>query len=623
MKKRRLISLLSLFMLFSCGGGSNESTGSSNNDYLSDGLISEEIKSSGEEQSSNEKLTKIELEKLQELLLGDVGKNEVLYSSKVEFEEHDKNGTDREIYSKEVMNIYSNYVSVANGSVDNIYYTNGNKNVVSDSYERVAQVKTYNEQSIFYLVTDYENGTLNYNLKDSAYRLPIYEDGDSTYDGISYLLLSSVPGQVTKQVSLIVHNFISQFLTNNADIQTAMPYAQISYENDNILKYYLEYSYKYSDDDGSEVKTEIGFSISIKENRLLEASTLYKTTTTRDDESYVEEDTTSYKISYDERKLSSSASFINVEDYFLEEVNEVKAYYYNDKGEKEYTSINNLPVNKYIRFEASTYAPLKAVDIEMYAKSSSNEDVISVTSDVFETKSSGEAKVQLESATGVLFAVDVRVAIPEIKKIKFDDSSSNIEKDGDSRYIYTSTTYDENIYVSVNPSSCLLSDVEISVSDEDVLEVVPTFYPKVIQLKLIVKDTDKTKVTISFKSKTNPDVKLDVEFNIKKRLSDDEMYEKLLNNTFKWTNIYSTSQYSILEFTSNEKGKVTYYDGNNELGSSTFTYSFNGTTFNIKMDSNYYGVYNYDSGEIKLDASEIVLRVNVTDYVHHYVIVED
>lgn len=577
--------------------------------------------SSNELVSSSEVDNKLTLEALGEILLNDVARNEILYSSKVEFESENKRGDARKIVSKEIMNIYSDGVSVANGSDKSIITSESEETIVEDKYQRVATTKTYSGQEVFYLVTDYEDGTLNLNWQDSADRLPIYEEGDPNYDGYSYLLKDSLPGQLTKQVSLIVYNFIVSNLLGNGNLQAYMPYAEFESEGTKTTYYLDNFTYDYKDDDGSNVNTSVSFNIVINDGYLSQATTNYKTTTTRGDEVYVEEDSASYKVSYDAKLHSLEGnSYLNVEDYFLAEVNSVKAYIYNDEGDKEYVSLNNLPLEKYIHFEADDYLPVKSVDIEMYPSSSSNNEIIASTGNIFETLASGDATITLESVTGVVISVDVRVNIPEILKIKYDDSSSMIEKEDSKRYIYTSTKYEGNIYVSVNPSAALLSDVEISVSDETVLEVKANYLAKVIELELTVFETDKEEVSITFTSKTNPNIKTTIKYNIKQRLSDEELTNKLLSNTYRWNNLYNSNQYGIMSFTSTSEGKVNYYDNGELIGETTFVYSLDDMTFNIESSDD--SLFNYNSGEITLDGKQITLRVDEVTYVHRYIIEE-
>ena len=165
-----------------------------------------------------------------------------------------------------------------------------------------------------------------------------------------------------------------------------------------------------------------------------------------------------------------------------------------------------------------------------------------------------------------------------------------------------------------------LSDVEISVSDETVLEVKANYLAKVIELELTVFETDKEEVSITFTSKTNPNIKTTIKYNIKQRLSDEELTNKLLSNTYRWNNLYNSNQYGIMSFTSTSEGKVNYYDNGELIGETTFVYSLDDMTFNIESSDD--SLFNYNSGEITLDGKQITLRVDEVTYVHRYIIEE-
>ena len=620
MKINKILLLTILFTCSCSNSNISSSINSTSNSVSSSASTSNSVQSTSSSSINNQ----ITFEDLSTKLLGKIGQNEVLNSSKVEFLEVDKRGDSRATIYKETMDIYNDYTSVANGSVETTYLTNGEETKKSDKYQRVATAIMYDTIPVFYLVTDYEDGTLSTSWQDSADRLPIVENGDENYDGVNFLLASSLPGQTTKQVSLITYNFIAANLLGNPDLQASMPYASYDIKN-SVETYKLDnFSYSYNEDDSSTVKVDIGFEIKVKDDLIINSSTLYRSTTTRNDEVYVEEITASYVVSYDERIASTSnTTMLNVEDYFLYAVYSVQAYFYNDDGDKEIAILTNLPLEKYIRFEAVSYLPSKAIDIEMYAVESSNTDVVALSGNVFETIASGEAKLTLESSTGVRFEVDVRVNIPEISTIKYNDSSSDIERDGSKRYIYTSTTYNNGIYVTVNPSSAYLDDIEISVSDENVLTVEAKKVGRNLDLTLIVHETsnESNTVTITFTSKTNQDISTTITYNIKQRLSNEEMVNKLLSHTYKWKNIYASSQYGLMTFSSDSTGKVDYYDGEEYLGTTTFTYSIKNTSFNINaLEGSLFG---YNSGEITLDGNTITARVNVTDYVHKYEILEN
>lgn len=623
MKRKELFCLLTLLFVSACNTTNSNSIAniSSNNAFISS---ESSLLSSLSSSSVNNKVT---LEDISEKLLGEIGQQEVLKSSKVDFVEVDKRGDARITTYKETMNIYNDYTSVANGSVETKYLVNETESKKEDTYQRVATAIMYDTTPIFYLVTDYQDGTLNTSWQDSADRLPIKDIGDPNYDGIDFLLSSSLPGQTTKQVSLIISNFISMYLLGNPDLQTTMPYALYE-QNNRVTTYKLDdFSYSYSDSDGSKVKTELGFNIVVENGFLKEASTLYRTTTTRDEEVYVEENTTLYTLTYETRVASTTNSeMLNVEDYFIYEVNDVQAYYYNDEGKKEIASLNNLPLEKYVRFEAINYIPLKAVDVEMYAISTSDEEVVSISGNVFYTKASGDAKLSLMSATGITFEVDVRVNIPEITKIKYDDSSSEVERgDNNERYLYTSTTYNQGIYVTISPTGALIDDVMVQSSNEDVLQVQTNKVGKLLELTLTISDNVDVNVVNSvsliFTSKVDSSIKTEITFILKKRLTNEEIIQKLMNNTYRWNNLYDKNTYGLMTFSSSTEGKVEYYDANGLVGTTTFTYSIKNTLFNIKaIDGSLYG---YNSGEITLDGEKIIARVDDVTYVHRYVIVEN
>ena len=115
MKKNSLFLLL-ILSLTSCNNGNNGSSSfnSSNTSSTTTSLSS----------SSNEE-AKIVLEDVYSELLGKVGQNEVLRSNEVEFLEIDKRGDSRVTTYEETMYIYNDYTSVANGTIEAKYLTNG------------------------------------------------------------------------------------------------------------------------------------------------------------------------------------------------------------------------------------------------------------------------------------------------------------------------------------------------------------------------------------------------------------------------------------------------------------------------------------------------------------------
>ena len=621
MKIKKMIFIIPLLLLAAC----NQSTS-----------VSSSFDSSSSSPSSNSSQNDtITLDALITLLEGDIYKNEVFNSNKVVFEEIDKRGDSRIYKERETLTIYNDYTSLAIGEKSNEYNANDATNY-SDTYQMINQAITYpnlDNKTIYYRVIDYADGTKNATWQDSAYRLPVVSEGDESENGVNYLLLGSLPGQISKQVSLLSSRFIKTNLTGNPDVMMALPTVSVKKDNSNTIYSINDYKYSYSDDDGSKTEVLIKFAFTINDkNQLTTSDTTYQTSTSSNGETYTENLNDHYEVIYGERVSSTTVSdLINPEDYFLTEVEEVRAYIFNN-GDKEYVDVNNLPLGKYVHFEASKYSPSKAVDLEMNPVSSSNNEVIKIDSNVFETVASGEAKLEIESATGVKKTIDVRVNIPPIQSISYVDTYSNIETISESnvvtKYIYTNTNY-QNINVTPRPSKALVSDIEIVISDESVLKITKDESLSTLNslsLKYeVLKNNDAKSVTVTFRLKTNHEIATVITYKIKDRLSQEDFVSKLTSHTYRWDSIYDKGAYSLLNFEADNKGKIQYFNNNGSLGSSTFTYSLtydkNGVNFKITMTT-YYGDYNYDGAEISLDGESLTLSVDVTRFVHTYIMQE-
>lgn len=612
MKKRRLLWILPMLVLCSCNNNDNsESSGSGvSNTSTSTSLPNNEITISN----------------LHAYLRTQLLEEEIANSNKVEFEEVDNRGGNRINTSTETMYIYNDETTYAEGVEKTEYLdaSDSSKNsTVQDTYQKVVTTRMYETQKVFYYIVDYADGTKRNQWTDTAKRLPVVAEGSDNYDGVNYLLTKSLPGQLSKQASLISANFISSHILNNGDVMAiTLPNASIT-KNGNDTIYSLEgFNYSYDEDDGSKVTVLIEFEIKVANRQLREAKLRYNTSQVRGDETYVEDNVSNYKISYDAKVASTSNDkIIEPMDYFLSEVEEIQPYSY-ESGNKVILDFNDLPLNSYISVEASQYSPSKAVDLQMFAVSSSDSNIIKVESSGFRTVATGTATIVVESATGVQKEVEVRVNIPQITRIKYNDISSDIEHNDTERYIYTNTTYNKGIYVSANPASALLDDIEITVSDESVLQVTiieQTSSNLDLQLE-VLGNNDTKEVSVTFTSKTNASVSTTISYHIKDRLSNEDLLAKLKANTYKWKNLYGTG-YAIMTFTSDNEGTITYYDDQGVISTSTFTFTISDTTFTPVMNEG--AIRDYNSGSITLDGEKITLQVNVTDYIHTYEIVRE
>ena len=388
---------------------------------------------------------KIALENLSTLLSGDLYTNEVSHSNLVNVKEVENSGGNV-MTVEEVTNIYSDETSFATATLKSEYESG---TVYNNSYKRLATTRTYEGQKVFYLVADYEDEDLLPGIwYDSAYRLPVVSSGDSSGDGVSYLLESSLPGQLSKQATLLVNQFIQANLTGNQNLQGISINATVVNKDDKTTYVLDDFTYSF-DDEGILNEISISFEIVVQDERMTSAKTVYEATQSRgSSDVYVNTLETTYELSYGVRVLSSTnANIINPEDYFLSEVNEVQAYIYGDLGDKEIVNVNNLPLGEYVHIEAKDYAPAKAIDIELYPVSTSNSNVIAIEGDVFETVGQGNATIVVESQTGVVFELNVGVNIPSVQGISYIDSSSAIQNEDDVRTLYVGYTYDSiNIF---------------------------------------------------------------------------------------------------------------------------------------------------------------------------------
>ncbi|MFA6829512.1 MAG: hypothetical protein WCR67_02255 [Bacilli bacterium] len=642
MKKPTFGLLLCLGLLASCNPVSasvsteisaSTSTSPSVSDSVSDSESVSDIasESTSVSDSSEDEGEEVSLDSIYSLLRGDLNDSEVRDSNKVVTTSVDDAGSGTRITTNtEELNIYSDHTSLACGT-DKVQYGESSSYDSQDTYEREICSKNYSGQDIFYYVIDYADGTKRESWKDTAKRLPIYDSATSGTEGTDYLLASSLASQITKQASLLTASFLSTHIINNADVQTIIPTATM-YEDEGIITYELkDFSYQTTDDDDSIVDTLIEFEIVVDDGKLMKSTLRYNINQQRDDEEYIIDDVTTYEISYGDREASSTDELVfNPEDYFIETVDSVKSFYF-DNGKKVYVDKDKLPLGKYIRFEADVYTPSKAVDLDMTPETSTDSTVIEVSTITFDTLKAGTATLTMSSATGVFVSVDVTV-ITENKasRISYADASAGFEKEGTSdnfkTYMYTGQTY-EGIYLTVRPASAI-DDIQVIVSDPEVLSVTAVSSSAtsgIICYKYVVSATNNSSksVSVTFKSLSNETVSYTQDYVIKDALSAEDLLAKATSHTYRWDNIYDVGTYGILTFDSTTKGTIKYYDGEGliEDSVSTFSFTINGSEFVPTMDENAYLKYN--GGEIALDGGFIVLRVNVTDYVHTFKIVSE
>lgn len=556
---------------------------------------------------------------------------EVNNSNKVKYKEVIDKTSSKEVIDEETT-IYNDEMTISNGT-RSLTYKKENK-TISDNYLKFATVGTYrNSESstdtfrAFFLITDYEkNGSEASTWIDSSYQLPVYKNGKDSEDGLSYLLEKSVPGQLSKQASLYTSNFIDSNLVNNIDLNAsgANIKAKKIIKDNNFLTYSLtDYSYSYTEEG---INTKISYSFEVyfdNLGRFISSNYSSYTGETRgDNDKYEVNVNYSYEVSYEDRTSSTTLNETRPDpmNYYLTEVKEVSAYYF-DNGQKIYCEFDALPIEKYIKFEAKTYSPSKAIDLTMSVKSIDNSTSYELSGDALYIKDFGDANIVLESNTGISFNISVKVARPKLTKLTFSDTYSGAISGDKNKVIFTNTTYNKlrvNVYPSVNGVD--YNDIKVKLSDDSLATINKVEEGKgFINYQLSVNDIKESKdLVITFYSESNPDIKVSVTYTIKVKLTDEELVNKVLSSTYRYKSIYDRFD-GVMKFSSKTNGTIEYYNRDtNELISSTqFTYSISGTTFNINITSDNPS-FGYTEGEITLDGELITLSVNLTDYVHKF-----
>lgn len=598
-----VISLISI-SLFSCNNNEN------NNDDNKESLV-----------ALDEVITK----------LGSAYEIEVSTSNKVKYKEEIDKTSSKEVINEETT-IYNDEMTISNGN-RSLTYKKENK-TISDNYLKFATVGTYrNSESstdtfrAFFLITDYEkDGSESSTWIDSSYQLPIYSSGKDSEDGISYLLEKSVPSQLSKQASLYTSNFIDANLVNNIDLNASganIKAKKVVKDNDFVTYSLTDYSYSYTEE-GINIKISYSFEVNFdNEGRFISSNySSYTGETRSDNDKYEVNVKNSYEVSYEDRISSTTLNEARPDpmNYYLTEVKEVSAYYF-DNGKKIYCEFDALPIEKYVKFEAKTYSPSKAIDLTMNVKSIDNEASYELSGDALYVKDFGDANITLESNSGVSFNISVKVARPKLTKLTFTDTYSGAISGDKNKVIFTNTTY-KNLRVNVFPNvnGVDYGDIKVKLSDETLASIKKVEEGKgYINYQLDVNNIEESKdLVITFYSETNPEIKVSVTYTIKIKLTEEELANKVLSSTYRYKSLYSSFD-GVMKFSSKTNGTIEYYnrDTNALISTTNFTYNISGTKFNIAITSENPS-YGYTEGEITLDGELITLSVNLTDYVHRF-----
>lgn len=554
------------------------------------------------------------------LLTTDAIRQEVESSNQVSFKEVINNSNRTETILEDI-HILNNQQTYYYGSHDVKYVKTPSFDNV-DHYIRKSEAKLFNNQMVYYDVTDYENKK----EKNRATRLPILKEAGVGQEGVDYLLESSVDAQLCKQSSLFVAQFINTYLLNNKDLGGIIPVVYIKDNADNTTSYYLhDFSYNY-EDEGITTTVNISFDVKLEKdtNRFLDARTVYHTEESQgEDDVYFSTDTIEYAVSYGERDASVDTR-IEVEDYFINKVSEIRAYIA-DGDKKIYLDTNALPVDKYIRFEALTYEPSKAVDIMMYPVNTSK-DFVTLGSETCFAEVEGSSTLTFQTATGIYFNKIVTFKKSAITVLNFTCVDELMEKTYDDNgeliyQVYNETEYN-SLYLTAKYGEKLnQDDIEVVYEHPELMKLeIQTAAEKNITYKLnvLANPNNVTDTTITFKSKSNPSASVVVKFQLKKKLNATELSSFLLSHEYVYENIYTHLQYKV-KFVSETKGIYTDNDGS-ATKEIEFDYTVNDAYhFDITFAEDTYYAYDKQSMRVSRDGKELVWFVGDGSLAtHHY-----
>lgn len=600
--KWSLMFVLSLAVLASCGGKTSETaTGSESNNS---------------EETTEPVPVKESVEYIYNILVSDSIYEEIENSNQVSYQEVYENSNRVETITEDVQ-ILNNQQTYYYGTTDVKYPETPSYNS-NDSYIRKSEVQTINGTKLYFDVTDYEKQ----NEKDKATRLPIVASGDPSEDGLSYLLESSVDAQLCKQSSLFVAQFIDSYLINNIDLNGMIPAVYIQENSDKTTSYYLhDFSYNYAEE-GLETTIIISFDIKLDtaSNRLLSATTIYETKEEQgEDDFYQTKDTKTYEVSYGERGESVD-QIIDVNDYFLSEVTKIQAYIL-DGEQKTYLDLNALPVGKYIRFEATTYQPSKAVDLMMYPVSSSK-DFVTLDTETCYSDTIGTSLISFETATGVPFSQEITFVQSKLTGLTFSSTSDILEREYQEDYsvvyaVYNNTSYD-SLYLSAEGGKFEKDDIVISYEHEGLLNfTIANQSDTSILYQLEVSDNNENieYTSVTFSSKSTPNVKETIQFHLKKKLEGLALTQYMLDHVYEYQNIYTDLVYKI-DFTSESEG--IYYDNDGKtITEVPFTYTLEDYQLVIEFSADTYYAYDKEDMSIRRDGTQVSLFVGDGSYATH------
>lgn len=428
--------------------------------------------------------------------------------------------------TNEVITNYADYSSSGVGSYER--KTKG-EIVVADTYKTIKtkMVDKYNVDDqissfdMFVSIKDFDkDASTNYYYSDKVSKQFILNSKSEAEEaGLSstmYILKSDFASNASANLTNTFFQYFVNYAANNIYLET-LEYNRITVnpQDNDTIKFDFDASYSYDADGGNKITVDVVFSYTTNKDKsqLLDYSYSYieKEVNSKDpSDNYQSGVSGNGTISYG-TKTSEKVDILNVEDYFVRTITEVKLKGRNSNFDDVDVDPSNISLSySYLFGYASVYFPKKAVDTELTVVKSSNTSVVTIESGKFKVAGVGTAKLTFsyyQKIDGIyeLAYKDINVTITEMK---VESVAFGIYDTNSYQYMGLSTTktYDWPIYI--NPAKADPTITATS-SNESVLKVEIV---KEKEIRLIPVGKGKAIVTIT--SVNNPLASATKEFNV-------------------------------------------------------------------------------------------------------------
>ncbi len=455
------------------------------------------------------------------------------------------------------------------------------KTKVIDKYQLDDGVYSY---EMFTEVKDYDNDeTPTSSYKDSISKKFIVNSASEAEEaGLTknqYVVASELSKESSAKSSITLANFLAYCVVSNTYLsQLGVSTISISYNDiTEEFTYSLNANYSYEGDLNNTVNEYVNVKYITSKNKknLKSFDCEYKTidqNKSDEDDYYVS--STSYKgeLTYNTKSSTKDSNVLDPNDYFLRSISEIGLLAQNSSFDKINVDATAIPLNcSYIFGFAKTYAPKKAVNIDINPISSSNEEVVKFSDDQFEIIAKGEATLTFgyykkinDVYTYTYAYVNVTITDANVEKITFNPKPN---------WYYSSSFVAGNTYnwdISVLPNNASKA-ISATSSDESVLKVSVDE-----NNNLVIEALKEGPATITVTSIATPEMSVSKSCYV---LSDEIDYkEYLINNSFIYDASKTYNYTYTMTFKDDGTGTRVQYDiDDGQSYTDTFNWTLEGT----------------------------------------------